>query len=60
MLSFPSLQSSPINFIQGKILKNIQKKHIQILANNCRYNYFITKAEFGNKRLYCNEFSHIY
>lgn len=59
MISFSSLQSSPINFIQGKIFKNILK-HIQILANYCRYNYFITKAEFGNKRLQCNELSHIY
>lgn len=50
MISFPSLQSSPINSIQGKILENILKQ-IQILGNNCRYNYFITKAEFGNKRL---------
>lgn len=32
MISFPSLQSSPINFIQGKIFKNILK-HKQILAN---------------------------
>lgn len=49
MISFPSLQSSPINSIQGKILENILKQ-IQILGNNCCYKYFITKAEFGNKR----------
>lgn len=52
MISFPSLQSSPINSIQVKILKNILKHtRAYILANNCHYmyNYFIRKQNLEIK-----------
>lgn len=48
--SFPPI--SPINSIQGKILKNILKHtRAYILANNCHYmyNYFIRKQNLEIK-----------